>query len=169
MPETVSIERIEHTLQQHLRLKLKWKFRKLPGLLDMIPPHDNIGLKMNISYVKKNSEHRFVSRTVSKKKEDSQTNWTMDIRVKKRTDVPIFVIVSFQSTRLGPDQVQNNAIFHRLPITEAHCSIRTTRYPDIAMKINFTTNNYKEAYNEIRQLNKKYIGGEGISHNSFKA
>ena len=81
---------------------------------------------------------------------------------KPYTDIPIYIIVIFQSqTRSGPDQTQNNAIFDRLDVIEASCNIGSLRYPDNEYQIDFDRNKYNDAYNEVRRFYKDYIQGEG--------
>ena len=93
----------------------------------------------------------------------------MEIGTESGTDVPIYVIVGFQTAaRAGPNQTQNNAIFDRLDVIEASCNIGTVRYPDNEYQIDFTRNKYNEPYNEIRKFYKDYIGGEGSPYITFK-
>ena len=85
------------------------------------------------------------------------------------TDVPIYVIVGFQSAaRAGPNQEQNNAIFDRLDVIEASCNVGTVRYLEHEYQIYFERNKYNEPYNEIRRFYKDYIKGEGSPYITFK-
>ena len=93
----------------------------------------------------------------------------MEIGKESGTDVPIYVIVGFQSAaRAGPDQEQIKAIFDRLDVIEASCNIGTVRYPDHEYQVDFERNKYNEPYNEIRRFYKDYIKGEGSPYITFK-
>ena len=72
------------------------------------PSFDNISLANEHILSMKNSEYSYVSTMISHKTVTSNNNWMME----SGSDVPIYVIVGFQSAvRVGPDQTQNNAIF----------------------------------------------------------
>ena len=89
---------------------------------------------------------------------NSNNNWMMEIGVESSSDVPIFVIVGFQSAaRTGPDQDQYNAIFDRLDVIEATCIVGCVRYPDHEFQIDYQRNKNNEVYNEVRRFYKDYI------------
>ena len=106
---------------------------------------------------------------ISSKPVNSNNNWRMEIGTESGTDVPIYVIVGFQSAaRAGPNQEQNNAILDRLDVIEASCTIGTVRYPDHEYQVDFERNKYNEPYNEIRRFYKDYIKGEGSPYITFE-
>ena len=133
------------------------------------PSFDNIALVNEHILAKKNTDYSYVSRMISSKPVNSNNNWRMEIGTESGTDVPIYVIVGFQSAaRAGPNQEQNNAIFDRLDVIEASCNVGTVRYPDHEYQVDFDRNKYNEPYNEIRRFYKDYIKGEGSPYITFK-
>ena len=75
---------------------------------------------------------------ISYKPVNSNNNWSFEIGTESGTDVPIHVVVGFQSAqRAGPDQSQNNATFDRPDIIEASCNVGTVRYPDHEYQIDY--------------------------------
>ena len=117
----------------------------------------------------KNTKYSYISRSITQKPVNSNNNWIMEIGTESHTDVPIYVIVGFQSqTRFGPDQTQNNGIFDTLDVFEASCNIGSVRYPDNEMQIDFDRNKYNESFNEVRRFYKDYIQGEGAPYITFK-
>ena len=133
------------------------------------PSFNNISLVNEQILAKNNTEYSYVARTVSSKPVNSNNNWRMEIGSLSGIDIPIYVIVGFQSqARTGPDQRQNNAVFDRLDVIEASCDIGSVRYPEHEYQVDFTRNKYNEPYNEIRRFYKDYIKGEGSPYISFK-
>ena len=105
------------------------------------PSFDNISLVNEHILSKKNTEYSYVSRMISYKPVNSNNNWMMAIGVESGSDVPMIVIVGFQSAaRAGPDQTQNNSIFDRPDIIEASCNVGTVRYPDHDFQIDYQRN-----------------------------
>ena len=106
---------------------------------------------------------------VSYKPVKTNKNWSFEIGVESGTDIPICVIVGFQSAaRTGPDQTQNNAIFERPDVIEASCNVGSVKDPDNEFQKDFNRNKNNEPYNEIRQFYKDYIKGEGSPYITFK-
>ena len=136
------------------------------------PSFDNFSLVNEHILSKKNTEYSYVSKMISYKPVNTNNSWCFEIGVESGTDIPIYVIVGFQSAaRAGPDQTQNNAIFDRLEVIEASCNVGTTRYPDNEFQVDFNRNKYNEPYNEIRRFYKDYIKdikGEGPPYITFK-
>ena len=133
------------------------------------PSFDNIALVNEHILAKKTTDYSYVSRMVSTKPVNSNNRWTMEIGTESGTDVPIYLIVGFQSTnKFNADQAHSNGIFDRLDVTEASCHIGTTRYPDTEYSIDFDRNKYNDAYNEVRRFYKDYIKGEGSPYITFK-
>ena len=133
------------------------------------PSFDNIALVNEHILAKKTTDYSYVSRITSTKPVNSNNNWRMEIGVESGNDVPIYVIVGFQSQdRYGPNQEQNNAVFDRLDVIEASCTVGTVRYPEHEYQVDIDTNKYNEPYNEVRRFYKGYIQGEGAPYITFK-
>ena len=133
------------------------------------PSFDNISLVNEHILSEKNTEYSYVSRMVSYKPVNSNNNWSFEIGTESGTDVPIYVIVEFQSAaRVGPDQTQNNAIFDRPDVIEASCNVGSVKYPDNEFQVDFNRNKFNEPYKEVRRFYKDYIKGEGPPYITFK-
>ena len=133
------------------------------------PSFDNISLVNEHILAKKNTDYSYVSRSISSKPVNSNNNWSFEIGTESKSDIPIYVIVGFQTAdRSGPDQTQNNAIFDRLDIIEASCNIGSVRYPEHEYQVDFNRNKYNEPYNEIHRFYKDYIKGEGSPYITYK-
>ena len=82
----------------------------------------------------------------------------MEIGSLSGIDIPIYIIVGFQSqARTRLDLRQNNAIFDTLDVLEASCNIGSVRYPEHEYQVDFERNRYIVPYNEIRRFYNKYI------------
>ena len=133
------------------------------------PSFDNISPLNEHILSKKNTKYSYVSRMVSYKPVNLNNNWSFEIGTESGTDVPICVIVGFQSAqRAGPNQAQNEAIFDPLDVIEASCKVGSLRYPDHEFQIDYQRNKYNEVYNEFGRFHKDYIEGGGSPYISFK-
>ena len=122
------------------------------------PPFDNTSLVNERILSKKNTKYSCVSRMVSNKPVNSNNNWGFEIGVESGSDIPVYVIVAFQTAaRAGPYQTQNNAIFDRLDVIEASCNVGTVGYPDKEYQKDFQSNKYIEHYNEIFKEFNEYF------------
>ena len=130
----------------------------------LVTEHVNNNKLTNMSYIE---------RVMSTKSVDSNSNWTFELGVEAGMDIPIYVIVGFQTAaRIGPDQTQNNGVFDILDVIGASLKIGSERYPDNEMQIDYNRNNYDEPYNELKRFKKEYIGEQSlppfITYKEFK-
>ena len=133
------------------------------------PSMDNIALVNEHILAKKNTDYSYHSRSTSSKPVNSNNNWSFENGTETQTDIPIYVIVGFQTVdKAGPDQLQNNALFDRLDIIEASCPISSVRFPEHEYQVHFDRNKYNEPYKEIRRFYKDYIKGEGSPYMIYK-
>ena len=61
---------------------------------------------------------------------------------------PIFVLVGFQARIKIDSQTHDNAIFNRLPISNAVCKIGSERFPVDGIECDYDRDNYREALQE---------------------
>ena len=65
---------------------------------------------------------------------------------------PTFVIVGFQARNKIDSQVLDNAVFDRLPISNAVCKIGSEKYPDDGIECDYVRDKYDQAYSEIENF-----------------
>ena len=106
----------------------------------------------------------YIERSISTKTVNSNNNWTFELGVEAGIDIPIDVIVGFQSAaRLSPDQTQNNGVFDQLDIIGASLKVGSERYPDNEMSLDYNINKYSDAYRELKKFKKEYIGEQSLN------
>lgn len=130
----------------------------------LVTEHVNNNNLTNMSYIE---------RVMSTKSVNGNNTWTFELGVEAGMDIPIYVIVGFQTaTRMGPSQEQNNGIFDRLDVIGASLKIGSERYPDNEMQIDYNRNNYVQPYDELKRFKKEYIGeqslGPFVTYKEFK-
>ena len=76
------------------------------------------------------TELRYVEKSVSMKKVNTQNLWTFEIGTQEGINIPIWIIISFQQKDRQDSQKLNNDTFFRPPVTSAQCTIGTEKYPD---------------------------------------
>ena len=74
---------------------------------------------------------------------------------------PQYLIVGFENNNVN-EQTHNASTIHMMNVTECYCKIGSEFYPEDRMRINYGTNNYNEAFEEIVSFNKDY---NGLPHN----
>ena len=95
----------------------------------LVTEHVNSSSLTNMSYIE---------RVMSTKSVDGNNTWTFELGVEAGMDIPIYVIVGFQTAnRIGPDQTQNNGIFDRLDVIGASLKNGSERYPDNEIQIDY--------------------------------
>ena len=63
------------------------------------------------------------------------------------------MIVGFQARNKIDTQVHDNAVFDRLPISNAVCKIGSDKYPDEGIKCDYDRDKYDQAYSETENFN----------------
>ena len=78
----------------------------------------------------------------------------MDFRTRhsRKINVPIRIIVAFQQNDRQHDQNLNNDTFYRPPVISAQCIIRTGKYPDSAILLNYNDDDYSQGYAQLLEL-----------------
>ena len=62
------------------------------------------------------------------------------------------MIVGFQARNKIDSQVHDNAVFDRLPISNAVCKIGSEKYPDDGIEWDYNRDKYDQAYSEIENF-----------------
>ena len=85
---------------------------------------------------------------------------------------PQYKIIAFENNNVN-EQTHDASTLHIMNVTEFYCKIGSEFYPEDRMNINYGTNNYNEAFEEIVSFNKDYNGlphniKPYINHRTFK-
>ena len=75
--------------------------------------------------------------------------------------IPQYIIVGFENINVN-EQTFDASTFDIMNVTECYCKIGSEFYPEERMNINYSANNYNEAFKEIVSFNKDY---NGLPHN----
>ena len=98
----------------------------------------------------------YTERTVFRKDVNMNSNWTFEIGNaggnSNNDYCPIFVIVGFRARNKIDSQTHNNAVFDRLPISNAVCKIGSEKYPDDGIECDYDRDKYDQAYSEIENF-----------------
>ena len=63
-------------------------------------------------------------------KVNNQNLWNFQLGSQESMEVPIWIIVGFQTKDRQDSQNLNNDVFYRLPVTSDQCMKDTEKYPD---------------------------------------
>ena len=76
---------------------------------------------------------------------NTNNNWTFELGSS-------FIIVGFQARNRIDSQTHDNAIFDRLPVSNAVCKIGSEKYPDDGIECDYDRDKYDQAYSEIENF-----------------
>ena len=84
-----------------------------------------------------------------------------------------YIVAGFENNKVN-EQIHDASTFHIMNVTECYCKIGSESYPEDRMNINYSANNYNEAFKEIVSFNKDYNGlphniEPNINHRLFKS
>ena len=94
-----------------------------------VPSLENQQLVMDQILDKDPTELYDMERIVFRKDVNTNNNWTFDLGSSGES-TPSFIIVVFQARNKVDSQTHDNAIFDRLPVSNAVCKIGSEKYPD---------------------------------------
>ena len=116
-----------------------------------IPSMENQQLVMDQILDKDPTELYYMERIVFRKDVNTNNNWTFELgNIGEST--PSFIIVGFQARNKVDSQTHDNAIFDRLPISNAVCKIGSENYPDDGIECDYDRDKYDQAYSEIENF-----------------
>ena len=101
-----------------------------------IPSMENQQLVMDQILDKDPTEIYYMERIVFRKDVNTNNNWTFELG-NSGESTPTFVIVGFQVRNKIDSQTHDNAIFDRLPISNAVCKIGSEKYPDDGIECDY--------------------------------
>ena len=92
-----------------------------------------------------------MERIAFRKVVNTNNNWTFDLGNSVES-TSTFVIVGFQARNKIDSQTHDNAIFDRLPSSNALCKIGSEKYPVDGIDCDYNKDNYREAYQGIENF-----------------
>ena len=116
-----------------------------------VPSIENQQLAMDQILNKDPTELSYTERIIFRKDSNTNSNWTFELG-NAGTSTPTFVIVGFQARNKIDSQVHDNAVFDRLPISNAVCKIGSEKYPDDGIECDYDRDKYDQAYSEIENF-----------------
>ena len=112
---------------------------------------------------------QYPERSVFMKEVNTQNFWTFELGTQEGINIPTWIFVGFQQN----DQNLNNDTFVRLPVISAQIVIRTERYPDSGILLNYDDDDYSQGYGLIKEafraLTKDDILEPYISEDDFRS
>ena len=119
------------------------------------------------------TEINYPERSVFMKEANTQKFLTFELGTQEGINIPTWVFVAFQQNDRQHDQNLNNDTFVRLPVISAQVVIRTERYPDSGILLNYDDDDYSQGYGQIkeafRSLTKDDILKPYISEDDFRS
>ena len=116
-----------------------------------VPSLENQQLVMDQILDKDPTELYYIEQVVFRKDVNTNNNWTFELG-NSGESTPTFVIVAFQARNKIDSQTHDNAIFDRLPISNAVCKIGSEKYPDDGIECDYDRDKYDQAYSEIENF-----------------
>ena len=120
-----------------------------------VPSIENQQLVMDQILNKDPTELSYTERTNFRKDVNTNSSWTFELGNaggSSGIESPTFVIVGFQARNKIDSQVHDNAVFDRLPISNAVCKIGSEKYPDDGIECDYDRDKYDQAYSEIENF-----------------
>ena len=105
------------------------------------PSMENQQLVMDQIIDKDPTEIFYTEGTVFRKDVNTNNNWTFELG-NSGESTPTFVTVGFQARNKIDSQTHDNAIFDRLPVSNAVCKIRSEKYPDDGIECDYDRDKY---------------------------
>ena len=115
------------------------------------PSMENQQLVMDQILDKDPTELYYMERFVFRKDVNTNNNWTFELG-NRGESTPTFVIVGFQARNKIDSQTHDNAIFDRLPVSNAVCNIGSEKYPDDGIECDYDRDKFDQAYSEIENF-----------------
>ena len=124
-----------------------------------VPSIENQQLVMDQILKKDPTELSYTERIIFRKDVNTNSSWTFELgnaggdRYRSSgIESPTFVIVGFQARNKIDSQVHDNAVFDRLPISNAVCKIGSEKHPDDGIECDYDRDKYDQAYSEIENF-----------------
>ena len=83
-------------------------------------------------------------------------NFSWRLAVKSSPEVPRFIIVGFQTNKIG-QQKQNPSIFDNVNVSNIYVMLNSTRYPTTDYNISFLGQKYSRVYGDAAEFRSKFF------------
>ena len=83
-------------------------------------------------------------------------NFSWRLAVKSSPEVPRFIIVGFQTNKIG-QQKENPSIFDNVNVSNIYVMLNSTRYPTTDYNISFLGQKYSRAYGDVAEFRSKFF------------
>ena len=127
----------------------------------IVPNNDNRIIVQKGLNIKNNVNFSYYERKTFYKNVPNATNFLFDLGMESGMERPQYIIIAFENNNVN-EQTHDASTFHIMNVTECYCKIGSEFYPEDRMNINYSTNNYSEAFKEIVSFDKDY---KGLPHN----
>ena len=86
----------------------------------------------------------------------TSTNFSWRLSVKSSPEVPRFIIVGFQTNKIG-NQKQNPSIFDNVNVSNIYVMLNSMRYPTADYNISFLGQKYSRVYGDVAEFRSKFF------------
>ena len=91
-------------------------------------------------------------------------NFTWRLSVKSSPEKPRYIMVAFQTDRVG-NQDKNASLFDHCNLTNMYIMLNSTRYPAVDYNVNFTKNQFSRLYGDASVFRDKYFSMDSLVSN----
>ena len=91
-------------------------------------------------------------------------NFSWRLSVKSSPEVPRFIIVGFQTNKIG-NQKTNPSLFDNVNVSNIYVMLNSTRYPTADYNISFTNQKYSRVYGDAAEFRSKFYNMDELISN----
>ena len=92
------------------------------------------------------------------------TSFSWRLSVKSSPEVPRFIIIGFQTDRIG-DQKTNPSLFDNVNVINIYVTLNSTRYPTVDHNIDFDRNKFSRVYGDAADFRSKFFNMDELVSN----
>ena len=94
----------------------------------------------------------------------NSTNFSWRLSVKSSPEVPRFIIVGFQTNKIG-NQLANPSLFNHVNVSNIYVMLNSMRYPTTDYNISFLASKYSRAYGDAVEFRSKFFNMDELISN----
>ena len=137
------------------------------------PSNDNRIIVQKGLSKKNNVDFSYYERKAFYKDVPNATNFLFALGIESGMERPQYIVVGFENNNVN-EHTHDASTFYIMSLTECYCKIGSEFYLEDRTNIIYGNNNYNEAFKEIVNFNKDYIGlphniKPYINHRTFKS
>ena len=92
------------------------------------------------------------------------TSFSWRLSVKSSPEVPLFIIVGFQTNKSG-DQLTNPSLFNNVNVSNIYVMLNSMRYPTTDYNISFLAQKFSRAYGDAAEIRAKFFNMDELVSN----